>query len=71
LFSYVYLIPLRYYLGVFARTFALSDLVTAACVSIGVPEAYVPSRLSARWRAALILVVIDPLLVSVVVRTLS
>ena len=53
------------------RTLALSVLVTAVCVLISVPEAHLLSRLSARWRAVSIPVVLGPLLVSVEVRTLG
>lgn len=60
-----------YYQAIFARTFVMSALVTALCVLIGVPEAYVLSRLSPRWRAVSIVIVLGPLLVSVVVRTLG
>lgn len=61
----------EYYRAIFLRTFALAALVTVVCVLIGVPEAYVLSRLSARWRAVSIVIVLGPLLVSVVVRTLG
>ena len=42
-------------------------LVTLACIAIGVPEAYVLSRLGPRWRAVSMVVVLGPLLISVVV----
>jgi putative spermidine/putrescine transport system permease protein len=61
----------EYYRDIFLRTFALAAIVTVVCVLIGVPEAYVLSRLSARWRAVSIVIVLGPLLVSVVVRTLG
>ncbi len=60
-----------YFHKIFARTFGLGLLVTAICVLIGVPEAYVLSRLSSRWRSIFLLVVLGPLLISVVVRTLG
>lgn len=60
-----------YYHLIFARTFGMAALVTLLCALIGVPEAYVLSRLSPRWRAVSIVVVLGPLLVSVVVRTLG
>ncbi len=60
-----------YYHAIFARTFWMAALVTLVCVVIGVPEAYVLSRLSSRWRAVSIVIVLGPLLVSVVVRTLG
>lgn len=60
-----------YFHVIFARTFGMAFLVTLLCVLIGVPEAYVLSRLSERWRAVSIVVVLGPLLISVVVRTLG
>ena len=41
------------------------------CIAIGVPEAYVLVRLSQRWRAVSMVIVLGPLLISVVVRTLG
>ncbi|HEY5794914.1 MAG TPA: ABC transporter permease, partial [Bosea sp. (in: a-proteobacteria)] len=38
---------------------------------VGVPEAYILNRMSPAWRSAFLLVVIGPLLVSVVARTLG
>jgi putative spermidine/putrescine transport system permease protein len=60
-----------YYLEIFTRTILLAVLVTAACMLIGIPEAYVLSRLSSGWRAVSLVIVLGPLLVSVVVRTLG
>lgn len=60
-----------YFHKIFSRTFGLGLLVTLICVLIGVPEAYVLSRLSNRWRSIFLLVVLGPLLISVVVRTLG
>ena len=60
-----------YFYTIFLRTFGMALVVTAICIAIGVPEAYVLSRLSPQWRAISIGVVLGPLLVSVVVRTLG
>lgn len=60
-----------YFHKIFARTFGLALLVTVICVVIGAPEAYVLSRLSNPWRSIFLLVVLGPLLISVVVRTLG
>ncbi|MCU4182488.1 ABC transporter permease [Bosea sp. BH3] len=60
-----------YFFEVFLRTFRISILVTLACVLIGVPEAYILNRMSPGWRSVCLLVVIGPLLVSVVARTLG
>lgn len=61
----------NYFHVIFARTFGMAIVVTLICIVIGVPEAYVLSRLSARWRAVSMVVVLGPLLISVVVRTLG
>lgn len=60
-----------YFYTIFVRTFGMALMVTAICIVIGVPEAYVLSRLSQQWRAVSIVIVLGPLLVSVVVRTLG
>ncbi|MGE0498667.1 MAG: ABC transporter permease [Ramlibacter sp.] len=60
-----------YFQAIFLRTLWMAILVTGLCVIVGVPEAYVLGRLSARWRAASIVVVLGPMLISVVVRTLG
>jgi putative spermidine/putrescine transport system permease protein len=60
-----------YFHVIFARTFGMAILVTLLCIVIGVPEAYVLSRLSERWRAVSIVIVLGPMLISVVVRTLG
>ena len=60
-----------YFHVIFVRTFGMAFLVTLICIVIGVPEAYVLSRLSSEWRAVSMVVVLGPLLISVVVRTLG
>lgn len=60
-----------YFHVIFARTFGMAVLVTLICIAIGVPEAYVLSRLSPRWRTVSIVIVLGPMLISVVVRTLG
>ncbi len=60
-----------YFHEIFVRTFGMAIIVTAICIAIGVPEAYLLSRLSARWRAVSMVIVLGPLLISVVVRTLG
>ncbi len=69
--NYIEVITDSYFQKIFARTFGLALLVTVICVLIGVPEAYVLSRLSSRWRSFFLLIVLGPLLISVVVRTLG
>lgn len=60
-----------YFLEIFLRTFRIALLVTLASILIGVPEAYILNRMSPGWRSVFLLVVIGPLLVSVVARTLG
>lgn len=57
-----------YYLGIFWRTLRLAALTTLICALIGVPEAYILTRMRDPWRSIFLLVIIGPLLVSVVVR---
>jgi putative spermidine/putrescine transport system permease protein len=60
-----------YFLEIFLRTFRIAILVTVFAMLIGVPEAYILNRMAPLWRSAFLLVVIGPLLVSVVARTLG
>ncbi|KQU51176.1 ABC transporter permease [Bosea sp. Leaf344] len=60
-----------YFFEIFLRTFRIALLVTLATMLIGVPEAYILNRMSPAWRSGFLLVVIGPLLVSVVARTLG
>lgn len=60
-----------YFQEIFVRTFGMAFMVTVICIVVGVPEAYVLSRLSPRWRGVSMLIVLGPLLISVVVRTLG
>lgn len=69
--NYAEVIGDEYFQKIFGRTFGLALWVTIICVVIGVPEAYVLSRLSPRWRSIFLLIVLGPLLISVVVRTLG
>lgn len=69
--NYVEIATDSYYLEIFLRTIKLALLVTLAAAVMGVPEAYVLSRLSPRLRAISLVIVLGPLLISVVVRTLG
>jgi putative spermidine/putrescine transport system permease protein len=60
-----------YYYEIFGRTLRIALLVTAITILIGVPEAYILNRMAPRWRGIFLLVVIGPLLISVVARTLG
>ena len=60
-----------YFRRIFWRTLNVALSVTLISALIGAPEAWIISRLSRRWRAVSLFVVLGPLLVSVVVRTLG
>lgn len=58
-----------YFLSIFWRTLRIAFITTVICVVVGVPEAYILSRMWNPWRSIFLLVIIGPLLVSVVVRS--
>jgi putative spermidine/putrescine transport system permease protein len=60
-----------FYLGILLRSFYVGGLIVAICVILGYPVAYFLARSATRWRAALLFMVIAPLLVSVVIRNLG
>lgn len=60
-----------YFLEIFLRTFRFAALATVMCILLGVPEAIIISRMTPSWRRLCLLVLIGPLLVSVVARTLG
>lgn len=60
-----------YYWEIFGRTFGIATLVTAFCAVFGTMEAIVLFRMRDPWRSLFLLVVLGPLLISVVVRTLG
>ncbi|MBS0243801.1 MAG: ABC transporter permease [Proteobacteria bacterium] len=60
-----------YYYEIFGRTFRIAGLVTALCVVLGAPEALVLNRMRSPWRAIFLVVILGPLLISVVARTLG
>ena len=60
-----------YYLEIFARTALMSAVVTLLCVVLGVPETIIISRMQGRWKGLCLMVILAPLLISVVVRTLG
>ncbi len=66
--NYAAILSDEYFLGIFWRTLRLAVLTTLACALIGVPEAYILSRMRDPWRSIFLLAIIGPLLVSVVVR---
>jgi putative spermidine/putrescine transport system permease protein len=60
-----------YYAEMFLRTFRVAVLATLITAAFGVPEAYILSRMSGAWKGFFLLVVLGPLLISVVARTLG
>ncbi|WP_024659189.1 ABC transporter permease [Pseudomonas syringae USA007] len=66
--NYTAVVTDSYFYEIFLRTFWISALVTLLCVLIGVPEAYILSRMGAPWRSIFLILILTPLLISVVVR---
>ncbi|WP_455912998.1 ABC transporter permease [Pseudomonas syringae] len=66
--QYTNLLTDSYFYEIFLRTFWISALVTLLCVVIGVPEAYILSRMGTPWRSIFLILILTPLLISVVVR---
>ena len=60
-----------YYWEIFGRTFGIAAVVTLLCASLGTIEAIVLFRMKDPWRSLFLLVILGPLLISVVVRTLG
>ncbi|HET6185290.1 MAG TPA: ABC transporter permease [Acetobacteraceae bacterium] len=69
--NYVSVLTDPYYQRIYLRTLRIALITTAICTLIGTPEAWILSRLDPRWRGVSLLVVLGPLLISVVVRTLG
>jgi putative spermidine/putrescine transport system permease protein len=60
-----------YYAEMFWRTFRIAILTTLLTAVLGAPEAYILNRMSGRWKSVFLLVILGPLLISVVARTLG
>src|SRR6478609_3514219 len=60
-----------YYGEMFWRTFRIALLVTLLAALLGAPEAYILNRMKSPWRGIFLLVILGPLLISVVARTLG
>lgn len=60
-----------YFHEMFARTFRIAVAVTLICALFGAPEAYILNRMRSPWRGFFLLVILGPLLISVVARTLG
>jgi putative spermidine/putrescine transport system permease protein len=61
----------EYFREMFGRTLRISLWVTFICAAVGAPEAYILNRMTPRWRGIFLLVILGPLLISVVARTLG
>jgi putative spermidine/putrescine transport system permease protein len=60
-----------YFGEMFLRTFRIAVLVTLVAAVFGAPEAYILNRMRAPWKSIFLLVILGPLLISVVARTLG
>lgn len=60
-----------YYYKLFLRTALMSLGVTCLCILLGVPETIILSRMPPRYQGAFFVMILGPLLISVVVRTLG
>ena len=60
-----------YYAEMFGRTFRIALIVTLIAALLGAPEAYILNRMRSPWRGLFLLVILGPLLISVVARTLG
>jgi putative spermidine/putrescine transport system permease protein len=61
----------EYFREMFGRTLRISLWVTFICAVVGGPEAYILNRMTPRWKGIFLLVILGPLLISVVARTLG
>ncbi|WP_417815965.1 ABC transporter permease [Thalassospira alkalitolerans] len=69
--NYIEILGDSYFYEIFLRTFLIALGTTVLCVLFGVPEAYILLRMKPFSRSIMLLVVLGPLLISVVVRTLG
>lgn len=69
--NYIEVLSDSYFHKIFGRTFGVALLVTVVCILIGAPEAYILNRMKNPWKSIFLLIVIGPLLISVIVRTLG
>ena len=60
-----------YFYGIVFRTMRLALIVTVITAVFGAPEAYVLNRMRRPWKGVFLLIVLAPLLISVVARTLG
>jgi putative spermidine/putrescine transport system permease protein len=60
-----------YYAEMFSRTFRVAACATLITAVFGVPEAYILNRMRSPWKGLFLLLILGPLLISVVARTLG
>ena len=68
--NYIEIFGDPYFHDIFLRTLRISAFVTLLAMLMGAPEAYILHRMRAPWRSLFLLVMLGPLLISVVARTL-
>ncbi|MGP1615684.1 MAG: ABC transporter permease, partial [Pollutimonas bauzanensis] len=69
--NYIEILTEGYFYEIYGRTFGTALAVTLACIVMGTAEAYILSRMRNPWKGVFLMVVLGPLLISVVVRTLG
>lgn len=71
LYNYIEIISDPYYHDIFLRTLGLALGTTLLCVIFGVPETLILAKMRSPWRGLFLVIILAPLLISVVVRTLG
>lgn len=71
LYNYIEIISDPYYHEIFLRTLGLAAGTTLLCIIFGVPETLILARMRSPWRGLFLVIILAPLLISVVVRTLG
>ena len=69
--NYIAILSDGYYYELFLRTGAMALGVTVICIVLGVPETLILARMRPGWQGTFFVVILGPLLISVVVRTLG
>lgn len=69
--NYAEIVRDPYFHEIFLRTFRISLFTTLLAAALGAPEAYILHRMKGAWRSIFLLVMLGPLLISVVARTLG
>lgn len=69
--NYIEVLSDSYFYKIFLRTFSISLAVTVICILLGAPEAYILARMGNPWKSLFLIIILGPLLISVIVRTLG